>query len=73
VILNARRICWPPDATCLAGDCSHCNQQPFRSLASITRWVNKQGLLMTRRRNVVPARTAWWRGVESGFPKVEKR
>ena len=34
-----RRICWPPDLTCLEGGCGYCEDHPFRSHRTILDWV----------------------------------
>jgi hypothetical protein len=43
VVVEQRRICWPDfDNTCLEGGCQYCNGNPFRSVASIERAVQRR-------------------------------
>lgn len=47
--IRQRRICWPePDATCIEGGCSWCNDNPWRSVESIRRYCEKAGTLRNR-------------------------
>jgi hypothetical protein len=58
-----RRICWPnPDTVCLEGGCSYCNENPFRGLAVIRRWIDAQ--------NKPPVK-AWRFGLDNDFFNVE--
>jgi hypothetical protein len=42
----SRRICWPtPDAVCLQGGCGYCNDSRFRSLNTIRKYAESNGLL----------------------------
>jgi hypothetical protein len=42
--VRRRRICWPnPDAVCLQGGCSYCNDYDFRPLAEVFRYARRTG------------------------------
>lgn len=63
-----RRICWPtPDATCLEGGCSYCDDEPFVALSTINRYVESAGLLPNRGLGEQLAINAWLTGLDHGF------
>jgi radical SAM superfamily enzyme len=38
-----RRICWPdPDAVCVAGGCTYCNDHLFVQAQVIVNWIERQ-------------------------------
>lgn len=48
-MITKRRICWPnPDATCLEGGCSYCNDYPYRGTSVIRRYAENAGVLPHR-------------------------
>lgn len=69
-----RRICWPnPDATCLHGGCSWCNDHPFRKLSTIERYARGAGVLPHRGRGEEDALKAYRYGLDHEFFNVETR
>ena len=48
-MITKRRICWPnPDATCVEGGCSYCNEHPFRAITTIHRYCRSKVSLQNR-------------------------
>lgn len=48
-MLTKRRICWPnPDATCVEGGCSYCNDYPFRAVTTIYKYCQSKETLQNR-------------------------
>ncbi len=48
--ITKRRICWPnPDATCLEGGCTYCNNSNYHSLNVIRRYAETPGLMVCNR------------------------
>lgn len=43
-----RRICWPPDATCLEGGCGYCAYRRLRLVSSIRKWAESAGQVPNR-------------------------
>lgn len=44
-----RRICWPnPDATCLEGGCTYCNDNKYRAISTIQRYAEAAGQVSNR-------------------------
>jgi hypothetical protein len=44
--VTSRRICWPdPDAVCLQGGCSYCNEGDFQTLRTIYRYARDHDML----------------------------
>jgi hypothetical protein len=73
-VIGERRICWPnPDATCLNGGCSYCNDHPFRTLASIERYARKAGVLPHRGNGEDDALHAFQYGYSNQFFNAETR
>lgn len=47
--IGSRRICWPnPDATCLEGGCTYCNEFPFKSIDVIGGYAKRVSQLPHR-------------------------
>lgn len=69
-----RRICWPtPDATCLEGGCTYCDENPFRSLGEIRAYAETAGVLPNRAIGERAALAAFEWGLDNNFPYAEKR
>lgn len=62
----SRRICWPdPDATCLEGGCTHCNDAEFVSETKIRSYARTTGEVPNRYGG--KAKSAWaayWYGYD---------
>lgn len=72
--IGERRICWPdPDATCLHGGCSYCNDHAFRSLVWVERYARGAGVLPHRGIGSENALAAYRYGLENEFFNVETR
>lgn len=66
--IDERRICWPkPDATCLHGGCSWCDDNPFRNLTSIERYCRTAGVLPHRGKGEQEAMDAYNYGLRNEF------
>ena len=47
--ITERKICWPlPDATCLHGGCTWCQDGQWKTLAQLHRYAAKAGVLLHR-------------------------
>lgn len=72
--IGERRICWPqPDATCLHGGCSYCNDQPFKSLSLIEKFARDAGVLPHRGKGHEDALNAYRYGLENWFFHADVR
>lgn len=70
----SRRICWPdPDATCLHGGCSYCNEHPFKPLSVIRRYALRSGVLPHRAIGEQDALEAYRYGLTNDFFNTETR
>lgn len=43
-----RRICWPPDATCLEGGCGYCEIREPLPVLEIEEWAETAGQVLNR-------------------------
>ena len=67
-----RRICWPPDATCLEGGCSYCADERPRNISSIEKWCKTAGEVPNRcGGKKKPAMKAFDYGIRHGGPGRE--
>lgn len=58
-----RRICWPdPDAVCLQGGCTYCNDSRMRSLNAIRAYAEQRDPKL---------RAAYWDGYDHHFYNAE--
>jgi hypothetical protein len=72
--ITKRRICWPdPDATCLEGGCTYCDENPFRSLREIRLYAETAGVFPNRALGERTALAAYEWGLENNFPYAETR
>lgn len=70
--MKYRRICWPnPDATCLEGGCSYCNDNIFRSIFIIRKYAENIGILPNRAKGEQLGIEAFNWGLRNGFVNSE--
>lgn len=73
-VIIKRCICWPhPDATCLQGGCSYCNEYRLRAVTVIRRYAENAGMIPHRAQGEQLAIKAFNYGLQRGWPGVRVR